>query len=288
MSGYVPHAGEQLHQSTIPKGNTHHDIRRCNAPRAQIDQTQHECRQCKGAQPQRCRVGELSPLDGPVCTGLELTTESGQARLLGVDVCERTISEASGGFGSLVLVMGHLAGDVVMIVVAVDSVVAGARGGVVLFVVIVVEMAGIVLLSGAYGGHYCGMKGGKELRRSERGRGDDIGNVAGQILLSPKDDWTRRKDNDDSRPLDVLDSGQSKIGYLQERAAGDADALYSCRSYGASIWGCGERPLPPVGWFTITNREVLVWGNKPWGHYTINRTWHMAVPERLASDGLPF
>lgn len=84
-------------------------------------------------------------------------------------MCKRTVSEASGGFGSLVLLMGHLAGDVVMSVVSIDSVVTVAEGGIVLFVEIIVEMAGVVLLSCSRG-HFEGMKGGEELQRNERGR----------------------------------------------------------------------------------------------------------------------
>ena len=159
MSKYVPHAGEQLHQSTVPKRNAHHEIRRCNASRSQVDQTQYEGGQRKGAQTQWCRIGKLPPLDGLVCTGLELTTEGWQARLFGVDVCKRTITEASSSFGSLVLLVGHLARDAVMTVWTVDAVVARAGGGVVLFIIIIVEMPSIMLLRGGYGGHCCRIDG---------------------------------------------------------------------------------------------------------------------------------
>ena len=251
MSRYVPHAGEQLHQATIAKGNTHHKIWRRNAPRSQVDQTQHECRQGEGAQTQRRRVGKLSPLDGLVCTGLELTTESREARLFGVDVCERAIAKASGGFGSLMLLVGHLAGDVVMIVVTVGSVVAGAGGGVVFFVVIIVKMAGIVLLGGSYSGHFCRMKGRRDERSYGETSGDEvvyIENITGKIiLLSSKDEWRRRKDNDDSRPLDVLDSGRGG-SITCRKGQRQMLTLYTRADRMGSPSGDAEkRPLPPVG-----------------------------------------
>ena len=110
---YVPHACEELHQTTVPKGERHHEIRLRNAAGPHVDQTQDEGGQGERAQSQRSGVGELAALDGLVGTRLELTTKGRQeARFGGVDLSERAIPEASGFLRGLVLLGGHVAGDV--------------------------------------------------------------------------------------------------------------------------------------------------------------------------------
>ena len=121
--GYVPHASKQLHQPTIPEREAHNQGRRAQTPRAHVDQAQHEGRQREGAQSKRGGVGDLAVLDLPVGTRLELTTEGGEtlAAAGGVDVGERTVAEAGGGCGGLVLLVGHVAGEVVPTGAAVEA-----------------------------------------------------------------------------------------------------------------------------------------------------------------------
>ena len=134
----LPHAGKQLHQPTIPKRNRHHNVRLRDVPRAHVDQTQHKCRERKGAQSQWCRVGNLPVLYLAVQTGLELSSESWKTSgSTGGSVSERTVAEAGGGFGGLVFLVGHfalntvVAGLVVLFVEAVDALpgVFGVRHG---------------------------------------------------------------------------------------------------------------------------------------------------------------
>lgn len=105
----VPHARKQLHQPSVPKSQSHHNVRHRNTARPHINQPKHESRQSETAQAQWRRIGDLAVLDLLVGTGLELTTEGGQTVVLGVDMGERTISEASGSSGGLVLFVSHLA-----------------------------------------------------------------------------------------------------------------------------------------------------------------------------------
>ena len=74
----VPHARQELHETTVSKGNGNDDIGLRNAPGSHVDQTQHERGQGEGTQSQWGRVGELAALDALVGTWLKLTTEGGQ------------------------------------------------------------------------------------------------------------------------------------------------------------------------------------------------------------------
>ena len=105
----IPHARQQLHQSSIPKGQPHNQIRHSNTRRTHIDQTQHEGGEREGTQAQRCRIGDFAVRDLLVGTRLELTTKGGQTISLGADVGEGAISKARGGFGGFVLLVGHMA-----------------------------------------------------------------------------------------------------------------------------------------------------------------------------------
>lgn len=73
---YVPHAGQQLDQTTIAESQRNDDVGHPDVSRAQVDQAEHEGGQGEGAQPERCRVGEFAAFDRSVETRLELTTES--------------------------------------------------------------------------------------------------------------------------------------------------------------------------------------------------------------------
>lgn len=112
----LPHAGEELDETAIPKGQGDYDVGHGDAARVEVDGREHKRGERKGAQTERRRVGELARLDGAVQTGLELTAEGGQASVgAGVDV----------GHGVVVLVVGVGAGLGVAVGAAVD---AGARG----------------------------------------------------------------------------------------------------------------------------------------------------------------
>jgi len=145
----LPHARKQLNQATIPKGDSHHDIRLRNPPRPHIDQTQHKRREGKSTQSQRRRVRKLTVLDLTVSTRLELSAKGWQARgAIGLGVSEGAIAETGGCLGGLVLLVGHF---------ALDTVVAHVGTGAVLFV----EPIGTAIVDGILevraGGHFvCG------------------------------------------------------------------------------------------------------------------------------------
>ena len=105
----IPHASQQLHQASISKGQTDHEVGSAQPPCSHVDQTQDEGSQGESAQAQGRRVGNIAVLDLLVETRLELTSEGRQALFAtgGVDMSERTVAEASGGFGGLVFVVGH-------------------------------------------------------------------------------------------------------------------------------------------------------------------------------------
>lgn len=109
-TGDLPHASQQLHQATIPKGDGHNYVRLGNAPSTHIDQAQHEGGQGKGAQAQGGRVGEFTLGNVLVQARLELAAKGREAvGLAGVDVGERAVAEAGGSESGLVLLVGHLA-----------------------------------------------------------------------------------------------------------------------------------------------------------------------------------
>ena len=105
----IPHAGQQLHQTAISKCNAHDKIRRCQTSRAHIDQAQHECGQGESGQTERSGIGETPVLDLLIETRLKLSSKSGETLSTtgGGDMGERTVTEASGGFGSLMFFMRH-------------------------------------------------------------------------------------------------------------------------------------------------------------------------------------
>jgi hypothetical protein len=73
-----------------------------------VDDTEHESGEGESTQAQRSRVTELAVRHRLVQTWLELTTERTEGGISGVDMGQRTISEASGGASDLVLVGRHL------------------------------------------------------------------------------------------------------------------------------------------------------------------------------------
>lgn len=157
----IPHAGKQLHQTSVSKGKTDHQIGSTEPSCPHVDQTQDEGGQGEGAQTQGCRVGDTTVLDLLVETGLKLSSESGQALFAigSVDMSERTVAKASGSFGGLLFLVGHLA---VHAVVAVGF-----------FVVIVGGVAGEVGVG--MGGH----GDGEEVFKRPRGVEVEVGWVGG-------------------------------------------------------------------------------------------------------------
>ena len=73
----VPHAGEQLDQATVSKGNGNHNVGAGDPSRAHIDQAQDEGGQGERAETERGRIGELAAFDSGIGTWLELTTKGG-------------------------------------------------------------------------------------------------------------------------------------------------------------------------------------------------------------------
>jgi hypothetical protein len=106
--GYIPHAGEQLDKTTVAERQGDDYVGRRDIPCAHVDKTQDESSEGESAQAEGGGIGELAALDRLVQTGLELTTEGGQGGLCGVDVGERSVSEAGGSACDLVLFSGHL------------------------------------------------------------------------------------------------------------------------------------------------------------------------------------
>lgn len=125
----IPHAREQLHQASVPKGETDHQVGSTQPPRPHVDQAQDEGGQGESGQAQGRRVGDATVLDLLVETWLELTSKGRQALFATgrVDMGERTISEASGGFGGLMLLVAHFAVAVGFLVIAFGGV-AGEVG----------------------------------------------------------------------------------------------------------------------------------------------------------------
>ena len=108
---HVPHASKQLHQSTVAKGDTHNQVWRAQAACTHVDQTEDEGSEGESAEAEGSRIGDTTILDLLVETRLEFTTEGRQTIAIagGGLVSEWAIAEAGGGFGSLMLFMGHLA-----------------------------------------------------------------------------------------------------------------------------------------------------------------------------------
>lgn len=106
---HLPHASQQLYQSTIAKGNTHHQIRGTQPSCPHIDQAQDEGGQGESAQTQWCWVGNVAVLDLFVETRLEFTSEGRQtfAAAGSILMSKRPIAETGSGFGGLVFLVGH-------------------------------------------------------------------------------------------------------------------------------------------------------------------------------------
>lgn len=107
----IPHASKQLHQASVSKGKTDNQIGSAQPPGPHVNQAQDEGGQGESGQAQGRRVGETTVLDLLVETRLELSSKGRQALFAtgGVDMSERTVAEASGSFGGLVFIVGHLA-----------------------------------------------------------------------------------------------------------------------------------------------------------------------------------
>ena len=143
---HLPHASQQLYQSTVAKSYTDHQIRCTQPPCPHIDQAQDEGGQGESAQPEGCWVGNVAVLDLFVETGLEFTSEGRQTLIAagGVHMSKRPIAETGGGFGGLVFLVGHL------------TLHAGTVG---LFVVVALGIARMVDVGS--GGH-CVLSGGAQ------------------------------------------------------------------------------------------------------------------------------
>jgi len=114
--GNIPHASKQLDQTTIGESGTNDHVGLSDVLSAHVDSAQHESGEGESAQAERSRVTELAALNGLVQTGLELTTEGRETGLVGVDLSQRAIAEASGSPCSGVLLSRHLGLDDVAVV----------------------------------------------------------------------------------------------------------------------------------------------------------------------------
>jgi hypothetical protein len=87
---HLPHACQELYQTTISKSKGHDNVWLKHIPGLDIDEGQDEGGQGESAQSQRGRVRELAMCGGPVQTRLELSTEGGEpSRFASVQVGER-------------------------------------------------------------------------------------------------------------------------------------------------------------------------------------------------------
>lgn len=113
----IPHAREQLHQTTVSKGKRDDDVGLRHPSRPHVDQTQDESGEGESGQSQRGRVGEFPILHRGVGTGLELTAKGRQpfAGRTGVDVGQRTVAEPGGRTSRFVFLVAHVAGQVVAV-----------------------------------------------------------------------------------------------------------------------------------------------------------------------------
>ena len=86
---YIPHAGQQLHQTAISKGKGDNDVGFEHISGLDVDEGQDEGGQGEGTQPQRGRIGNLAVGGGFVQTRLELSSKGGEpCRLASVEVGE--------------------------------------------------------------------------------------------------------------------------------------------------------------------------------------------------------
>ncbi len=126
----IPHAREQLHQASVSKRNTDDQIGSTQPPCSHVDQAQDEGGQGESRQAQGRRVGDTTVLDLLVETGLKFSSEGRQTLFAigSIDMSERTVAEASGSFGGLMFLVGHLAIHAVVAVGFFVEVVGGVAG----------------------------------------------------------------------------------------------------------------------------------------------------------------
>ena len=94
---YLPHAGQQLDETTITISGGDNDVGRRDVTGFHVDGTQDECGEGESTQAQRSRIAELARVDRLVQTGLELTTEGTEVGLGSVDMRQRAVTKAGGG-----------------------------------------------------------------------------------------------------------------------------------------------------------------------------------------------
>lgn len=162
----IPHACKQLYQASVSKCKTNHYVGRTQTSRTHVDQAQDERGQGESAQAQRRRVGETTVFDLLVKARLELSSKGRQALFATarVDVGKRTVAEASGSFGGLMFLVGHLS--------------VGTTAAVGLFVVSV----GAVACEGSVG--LSGHCDGEEIFEGARSVEVDVGLAGGRNRLS--------------------------------------------------------------------------------------------------------
>jgi len=87
---HVPHAGQQLDETTITVGKGYDNVGAVKTTCLDVDQGQNEGGEGEGRQTQGCRVGELA-VRGPVETRLEFTAKRCKAkiRVVGSNMCKR-------------------------------------------------------------------------------------------------------------------------------------------------------------------------------------------------------
>ena len=96
--GYVPHAGQELDETAIAKGQGDGDVGSRDTAGVEVDAREDKGGQGKGREAQRGRVGELAVLIGLPQAGLELAAKGWEPGLGSrVDVSERVESPVGGG-----------------------------------------------------------------------------------------------------------------------------------------------------------------------------------------------
>lgn len=127
--GDIPHAGQQLNETTICKGQADNNVRLRDAAGVDVDERQHKGGQGEGAQAEGRWVGKLAVGGGPVETRLELSSKGAKSsRLAGVEVGERVPSVGALG-GDAVLAIDAGGSLAVQLLIVVEGVVGGSGGG---------------------------------------------------------------------------------------------------------------------------------------------------------------
>lgn len=78
----IPHASEKLDKTTVSEGEGNGNVGSGDTASLQVDARQDKGGEGESTETERGRVGELAALDGPVETGLELTTEGRKPGIL--------------------------------------------------------------------------------------------------------------------------------------------------------------------------------------------------------------